>query len=109
MKSSNSPNPKRVLAGRLNRAKRKELTAAGIEQLRQAAITHRPWEHSTGPRTVEGKARVAANGKSKQKGPESIRTAKRNVAAFAFLIEAMTEARKALAESARPDSNRLGE
>jgi hypothetical protein len=101
--SNTHKNPKRVLAGRLNRAKRKALTPEGIERLRQAAIAHRPWEHSTGPRTPEGKTKVAANGRSKQKGPESVRAAKRNVAALGQLLEAMTAARKALTESACPD------
>jgi hypothetical protein len=40
-------------------------TAEGLEQLRQAALAGRPWEHATGPRTPEGKARAAANGKWK--------------------------------------------
>lgn len=46
----------RQLAGRMNRAKRKGLTPEGREALRQAAIANRPWEHSTGPRTLAGKA-----------------------------------------------------
>lgn len=45
----------RQIAGRLNRAKRKGLTPGGLEALRQAALNHRPWEHSTGPRTWHGK------------------------------------------------------
>ena len=66
---SASPNPRRVEAGRRNRKKWKGFTPEGLERLRQAALTNRPWEHSTGPRTPEGKARVAANGKARQKGP----------------------------------------
>ena len=34
---------------------------------------HRPWEHSTGPKTVEGKRRSAQNGKARQTGVLSVR------------------------------------
>src|SRR5437016_5180968 len=64
-----NPNPKRVLAGKLNRAKRLGLTPAGREKLRRLALEHRPWRFSTGPRTPEGKAKVAANGRKSQRGP----------------------------------------
>jgi hypothetical protein len=37
------------------------LTAEGRQRLRLAALANRPWEHSTGPRTPEGKSRSAAN------------------------------------------------
>ena len=67
------PNPNRVRAGRLNRLKRQGLTPAGRERLRQAALRNRPWRFATGPRTPEGKARVAANAKAGQQGPKSVR------------------------------------
>lgn len=35
--SAPSPNPRRVAAGKLNRAKRGDLTADGLDRLRQAA------------------------------------------------------------------------
>jgi len=38
------------------------LTPEGRRRLQEAALANRPWEHSTGPRTAEGKARSAANG-----------------------------------------------
>jgi hypothetical protein len=38
------------------------LTPEGRHRLREAALANRPWEHATGPRTAEGKARSAANG-----------------------------------------------
>ena len=56
---SAAPNPKRVAAGRLNRAKRKGLTPEGRERLRQLALKHQPWQFSTGPRSAAGKAKVA--------------------------------------------------
>ena len=39
----------------------------------QAALDHRPWDHSTGPRTPEGKQRSALNGKNRQIGVLSVR------------------------------------
>jgi hypothetical protein len=57
------PDPKRVLAGRLNRLKRRGITPEGREKLRQLALVNRPWQFATGPRTPEGKARAAANGR----------------------------------------------
>ena len=48
-------------------------SVAGRERLRAAALASRPWEHSTGPRTAEGKARSAENGRSRQEGPISAR------------------------------------
>ena len=67
------PNPKRVAAGQRNRAVRGPLTEAGRERLRAAAHLHRPWEHSTGPRSPDGKKRAAFNGKSRQIGVLSVR------------------------------------
>ena len=61
------PNPKRVAAGRLNRMKSKGLTPAGREKLRQSALQRKPWLHSTGPRTPEGKARAAQNSETPAK------------------------------------------
>ncbi len=67
------PNPRRVAAGKLNRQKSGPLTLAGRERLQQAALANRPWEHSTGPRTIEGKIRVAEHGRKRQLGPISVR------------------------------------
>src|SRR5947209_3354725 len=67
------PNPRRVEAGRRNRARWRGLSDEGRERLRRAAMEHRPWEHATGPTTAEGKLRSAQNGRSRQKGPRSTR------------------------------------
>jgi len=87
-------NPRRVLAGRLNRRKWKGLTAAGRQRLREAALRNRPWEHSTGPRTLEGKRRSAVNGKRRQKGTASVRERRRRQralrAVWAFLEYCMS-------------------
>jgi hypothetical protein len=61
------PNPKRVAAGKLNGIKRGELSAEGRERLRQCAHATRPWEHASGPRTAEGKARSARNGRLRRR------------------------------------------
>lgn len=52
---------RKIEANRANLLKSKGLTPEGRERLRQAARRNRPWEHSTGPRTPEGKARCSLN------------------------------------------------
>ncbi len=66
-------NPKRVEAGRRNHAKRNGLTEAGRRRLREAAYRNKPWRFSTGPRSSEGKAKVAMNGKKHQTDDLSVR------------------------------------
>jgi hypothetical protein len=87
-------NPRRVLAGRLNRQKRGGLTPEGREKLRQAALRNEPWRHATGPKTAEGKAAVARNGRARQKGRTSVRAARREARAVRNLIRVMREARE---------------
>lgn len=87
------PNPNRVAAGRLNRTKRKGLTPEGRERLRQAALANRPWEHATGPRTAEGKARSARNGKARQKELRSTREVRAEVAELRQLLQEMRQVR----------------
>src|SRR5687767_5226702 len=91
-----APNPRRVAAGKLNRVLRKGLTPDGAERLRQAALAQRPWTKSTGPRTAAGKARAAANGLERAKGPESVRGAHREVDRLQDLFAAMAAARQML-------------
>lgn len=92
-KPSAVPNPKRAAAGRLNRAKRKGLTAEGRERLQRAAHAKKPWQHATGPRTIEGKATAAANGKKKQIGLLSIRELNADLRSLRTMLKDMTEAR----------------
>jgi hypothetical protein len=87
-----SPNPKRVVAGRLNRQKRQGLTPAGRERLRQAALRNEPWQHTRGPITAAGKARSAQNGKLRQKGPISVREARATLAGLRELLQEMRQA-----------------
>jgi hypothetical protein len=60
-------NPRRIAAGRLNQKKRRGLTDEGRARVRQAAYRVRPWEHSTGPKSPEGKARSAKNRQSRKR------------------------------------------
>ena len=88
------PSPRRVTAGRLNRQRRLGLTAAGRERLRQAALAHRPWERSTGPRTPAGKARSSQNAKFRQAGESSVREVRRLLAGLTGLIRDMRKCRE---------------
>ena len=87
------PNPKRVAAGRLNHAKRKGLTPEGRERLRRAAFANQPWSRSTGPRTAEGKAKAAANGKKRQLGLLSARELKADLRKLRATLRDMAESR----------------
>jgi hypothetical protein len=52
---------------------KRNLTPEGRQRLREAALRNKPWQYSTGPRTPEGKARVAQNGRWRQRGKKSKR------------------------------------
>lgn len=98
-KRSNEPvNPRRSAAGRLNRAKWTGVTPAGREKLRQNALKHKPWQFSTGPRTPEGKAKVAQNGKRRQKGAKSVREVRAELGEMTGLLAAMAASRQAVEE-----------
>ncbi len=84
-------NPKRVVAGIRNRALRSGLTPEGREKLRQTAEAFQPWTHSNGPRTVEGKAKAAENGRTRQKGPFSVRQIRAEQAVFRLWDRELSE------------------
>lgn len=88
------PNPKRVAAGRLNWSKRKSLTPEGRERLRRAAQSNRPWQYATGPRTPEGKAMAAANGRMRQLGLVSLRELKADLRQLRIMVKEMANARR---------------
>ena len=74
MNESGKPkNPKRVATGRRNRQIRGPLSPEGVTSLQVAALHHQPWQHSTGPKTSDGKALSARNGKYAQVEEQSIR------------------------------------
>src|SRR4051812_11948676 len=87
--STRTPNPKRVAAGRRNRQLWTGFSPAGLQRLRQHALRNRPWEHSTGPRSAAGKARAAANGRVRQKGPRSVREVRATLADVRELVAEM--------------------
>jgi len=98
-KTLSPPNPRRVAAGRRNRQKRGPLTPQGRERLRQAALENKPWLRATGPRTPEGKARSAANGRKTQKGNESVREVRTELADVRLMMQDI----QALLKMARPE------
>ena len=99
--NAHTPNPRRVAAGRRNRAKRRGLSEAGRQRLREAAIANQPWLHSTGPRTPQGKAIAAANGSWRQKGQHSTRELQAEVADAVGLMDALRQARKLALEQGK--------
>ena len=88
------PNPRRVAANRRNRAKRKGLSPAGREKLRQTALKHRPWRFSTGPRTPEGKAKAALSCKRRRKGAKSVRELRTEMGELNALLIGMATSRR---------------
>ena len=90
-------NQRRVEANRRNRRKRKGLTEAGREKLRQSTLKHQPWQFSTGPRTPEGKAKVALNGRRRQKEPISVRELRTDLSEMNALVTGMAAGRRAAA------------
>jgi hypothetical protein len=90
------PNPRRVAAGRANRALRGPLTEAGRRRLREAIRRVRPWERSTGPRTSDGKQRSAANGRVRQRGEKSVRELRAELAPFFEFLRQLRGLRRSL-------------
>jgi hypothetical protein len=81
-------NPKRVLAGRINRMKRGPLPLESMYRMRDAINKNKPWKRSTGPRTPAGKAIVARNGRVRQMNSRSIREIRADICGIMCLIEA---------------------
>jgi hypothetical protein len=99
------PNPKRVAAGRENRKKRRGLTPDGRQRLRESTLANQPWQHSTGPKTMRGKARSARNGKARQQGAMSIRELQQTTADVDFQIKdirALLQDAKAANRTSKP-------
>ena len=62
--------------------------------MRRVALANKPWQHSTGPKTVEGKRRAALNGKARQEGESSAREVRRLLAGLASLAGDMAALRR---------------
>jgi hypothetical protein len=95
-KHATTPNPRCLAARRANWSKRRGFTAEGLQRLRESALKHRPWESSTGPRTIEGKIKVANNGRKRQVGPVSIRQLKAELAVVQAEVRELAAMRLAL-------------
>lgn len=67
------PNPRRVSAGRLNRARRRGLSEAGRERLRESALRVQPWKFAIGQKSAAARQQSVRNGKVRQNGILSVR------------------------------------
>ena len=83
---SKTPNPRRVIAGIANFRKRRGLTPEGRLKLQEAARFHQPWVDSTGPRSAEGKANVALNGRKTKRGYTGVRAMRREISSVNAMI-----------------------
>jgi hypothetical protein len=79
--------------------KSKGLTPEGRERLRQAALLHRPWRLTTGPRTPEGKARVATASRARRNGPLSVRELRAELTDLRALATEMREGRQLVGDA----------
>ena len=88
------PNPKRVSAGRLNQLKRKGFTPEGLQRLRESTLRNKPWQYSTGPKTPEGKARSAQNGRYNQTCSIPREQRRREMAEIGDVVAGLVSARQ---------------
>lgn len=88
------PSPRRQAAGQANRQRRGPLSAEGRERLRAAALWQQPWRHATGPKSVAGKAHAVANGKRRQRGAQSVREVRAELAEVRAWLRGLREARR---------------
>ena len=82
-----------VRAGRVDQLKPRKHTPEGLQRLRETALRNRPWQYTTGPRTPEGKARVAENGRYAQKSEVSRRQMRRELADTRAMVDQMAAVR----------------
>jgi len=94
--SSRTPDPRRSEINRRNRQKWR-MTPEGRARVRAAALLHKPWERSTGPRTAEGKARSARNSRPRSDQP-CIRELRAELAGVFALVSRMEATRRLLSK-----------
>jgi len=63
-------------------------------------LRNQPWKRSTGPRTAEGKARVALNSKRQQHGAMSRREVRRELAGLDGVIDQLAAIRQRIMDDA---------
>lgn len=85
-------------AGKQGQARRGPWTVEQRERVRQAAFRNKPWLKSTGPRTVAGKKKAAANGPNHRKKRKRSPQAQAAVADARGLISMLADLRKQLAD-----------
>jgi hypothetical protein len=78
-KKTNDPNHGRG-AGGIGQLKPQVFSPEDRLRRREVALKHRPWQYATGPRTPEGKSKVAENGRYAQKTAVSRRQREKAVA-----------------------------
>ncbi len=64
-------NPRRIAAGKRNRARAAPITDATRQKLRDAIFANKPWLRSTGPRSPAGKAKTSKNAAKSSKRSET--------------------------------------
>jgi hypothetical protein len=74
--------------------KRPKHSPDGLRRLREATLRNQPWKHATGPKTPEGKARVAQNGRYAQKDALSRRQLAKQMAECDALAANLAELRR---------------
>ena len=85
---------RRLAAGGRQR-KRQGLTPEGLQRLREAALKNKPWLHSTGPKTLEGKARASQNGRYRQTNDLSRREIQTKMGKVHALLAEMAASQRA--------------
>jgi len=99
-KKSHELKPKRLTTGRLTQLKPYRLTPEGRQRLRESTLRHKPWKHATGPKTPEGKARAAQNGRYRQHGELSRRQLEREMAEVGSVLAGLVAIRQMLLKQA---------
>ena len=89
---THEPDAGRVTS-RVHELKRKH-TPEGLQRLRETALKNRPWQYTHGPRTPEGKAKVAENGRYAQKNAVSRRQMGKEVAEAHNLLTELAAVRR---------------
>ena len=99
-KKTREPDDGRV-AGSVHQLKPQFFSPEDRQRRREVALKHRPWQYATGPRTPEGKAKVAQNGRYAQKGAVSRRQREKEAAEAHALLAQMAAVRRLVC----PDSS----